>query len=161
MQGWPHIHMPIHSISRYQKALYTSNMDVGSQSEACCSLNNDITTSYGLRSTPKTSKSTPALQRCMNARVAPHAHTQHIKVPKGFVYIQYGCGVQFEACCSLNNDITTSYRLRSTPKTPKSTPDLQRCINVRVAPYVHTQHIKVPKHFVYTPYRCRIQSEAC
>ncbi len=51
-------------------------------------------------------------------------------MPKHFVYIQYGCGIQSEACSSLNNDIITSHKLRSTPKTPKSTPDLQRCIKV-------------------------------
>jgi hypothetical protein len=28
-------------------------------------------------------------------------------VPKHFVYIQYGCGMQSEASCSLNHDITT------------------------------------------------------
>ena len=126
-----------------------------------CGLNNDIITSHGLRSTPKTSKSTSDLQRHITVRVGPYAHTQSIKVPKCFVCIQYGCRIQFEACCSLNSDITTSYWLRSTPETPKSTPDLQRCINVMVTPYVHTQHIKAPKHFVYIPYGCRIQSEAC
>ena len=89
------------------------------RSEACGS-QTDITTSYGLRSTPKTPKSTPDMQRCITVRVAPYAHTQHIKVPKGFVYIQYGCGIQSEARCSLNNDITTSDRLRATPQNPKA-----------------------------------------
>ena len=82
-------------------------------------------TLYGLPPKP-TPKPTPHLHRCITVRVAPYAHTQHIKVPKGFVYIQYGCGIQSEACSSLNNDITTSYRLRSTLKSQNSTPDLQR-----------------------------------
>jgi hypothetical protein len=131
------------------------------QTEDCCSLNNFITLSHGLRSTPKTPKSTPDLQRGITVRMAPYAHTQHIKVPKHFVYIQYGCGIQSEACCSLNHDRTTSHGLSSTPIIPKSTPNLQRGITVRVAPYAHTQHIKVPKHFVYIQYGFVIQFEAC
>jgi hypothetical protein len=153
--------MPIHSIPRYQNTLYTSQYGCGIQSEACCSLYHYITTLHGLRSTPKTPKSTPDLQRRITVRVAPYAHTQHIKVPQHFLYIQYGCGIQSEAYCGLNHDITTSHRLRSTPKTPKSTLHLQRCITVRVASYTHTQHIKVPKYFVYIQYGCGIQSEAC
>ena len=82
----------------------------GIQSEACCSLNHDITrTSPGLRSGPNTPKSIPHL-------VDPCVHSHHIKVPKHFVYIQYGCGIQSEDCCSLNNDITISHQLRSTLK---------------------------------------------
>ena len=85
--------------------------------------------------------------------MAPYAHTQHIKVPQHFVYIQYGCGIQSEAYCGLIDGITTSHELRSTPKTPKSNRDLQRRITVRVAPYAHTQRsIKVPQHFVYIQY---------
>ena len=101
---------------------------------------------------PQNPKIHPYLQRDTAVRVAPYAHTQHIKVPKHFVYIQYGCGIQSEACCSLIHDITTLHGLRSTPQNPKSTPDLQRRITGRVAPNAHTQHIKVPKHFVYIQY---------
>ncbi len=78
---------------------------------------------------PKTPRSTPDLHRRITVvRVAPYAHIQHIKVTKHFVYIQYGCGMQTEACCCLNNDITTSHGLRSTPNTPTSTPNLHRRI---------------------------------
>jgi len=45
-----------------------------------------------------------------------HAHSQHIKVFKHFVYIQYGCGMPSTlGVCSLNHDTTTSYRLGHTP----------------------------------------------
>ena len=89
---------------------------------------NNITPALG--STPKTPKFTTDLQRRITVRVAPYAYKQHIKVPKHFVYIQYGCGIQSEACCSLNNYITTLHGLRSTPKTPKSTRDLQRGVSL-------------------------------
>ena len=78
--------------------------------------------------------------------VVPYAHTpQHIKVPKHFVYIQYGCGIQSDACCSLNHGITTSHGLRSTPIIPKSTPDLQRgyhCKGGPICPYTACQGTK-------------------
>ncbi len=108
-----------------------------------------------------TPKSTPDLQRCITVRVVPYTHTQHIKVPKHFVYIQYGYGIQSEACCGLNNDNRTSFGLKSTPKTPKSTPNWHSPNSVRVVPYAHSHHIKVPKHFIYIQYGCWIQSEAC
>ncbi len=121
------------------------------QFEACCGLNHDITTSHLLRSTPITiPKSTPDLQRRITVGVAPYAHTPHTKVPKHFVYIQYGFVIQSEACCSLYHYIITLHGLGSTPKTrPNSTPDMHRRITVRVDPYAHTHHIKVPKPFVY------------
>jgi hypothetical protein len=57
-----------------------------------------------LRSTTKrTPKSNPDLQRRIALWVDPYAYTQHIKVPKHFVYIQYGYGIQSGACCGLNN----------------------------------------------------------
>ncbi len=78
--------MPIHTISRYQNTLYTSKFGSGiEQSEACCSLNHYITTSLGLRCTPKKTKSTPDLHRPNNSvsvRVNTYAYSQHIKVPK-------------------------------------------------------------------------------
>jgi hypothetical protein len=103
---------------------------------------------HGLRSTPKTPKSTRDLQRGTAVRVVPYAHTtptQHIKVRKHFVYIQYGCGIQSEACCSLNHDITISHGLRSTPIIPKSTPDLQRGYHGKggpICPYTAYQGTK-------------------
>jgi hypothetical protein len=46
--------------------------------------------------------------------------------------------------CSLNLDLTTSYRLS---------------INgIRVHPYVHPQHLKVLKHSVYIQHGCGMQS---
>jgi hypothetical protein len=100
---------------------------------------------------PKTQKSTPHLlhrPNIVSVRVDPYAHSHHIKVPKHFVCIQYGCGVQSEAFCTLNHDITTSLRLRFTPKTPKSALNLHRPNSVRRDPYGHSHQIKVTKHFV-------------
>ncbi len=51
---------------------------------------------------------------------------------------------------SLNHDLTTSPGLSHAPNFPKIHPNLQRCIRIRVHPYVHPQHIKVLKHFEYT-----------
>ena len=133
----------------------------GIQSEACCSLNHDITTSLRLRSTPKKTKSTPHLHRRNSVRMAPYGHSHLIKLSRHFVYIQYGCGMQSEASCSLNHDMTTSLRLRSTPQTPKSTPPLHWPNSVRVDPYAHSHLIKVPKHIVYIQYGYGVQSEAC
>ncbi len=65
---------------------------------------------------PRKKKPSPHLHRPNSVRVDPYDRSHHIKVPKHFVYIQYGCGMQSEASCSLNHDITTSLRLRSTPK---------------------------------------------
>ncbi len=59
----------------------------GMQSTGIWSLNHDIATSLGLRSTPIFQKSTPDLHRRNRVRVHPHAHPQHIKVLKHFVYI--------------------------------------------------------------------------
>ena len=60
------------------------------------------------------------------------SYKQYVKVPKHFAYIQSGCGIQSEASCSLNHDITTSLGLRSSPKKTKSAPHLHRLISVRV-----------------------------
>ena len=57
------------------------------QSTGVWSLNHDIATSLGLRSTPIFRKSTPHLHRRNSVRVHPYAHSQHIKVLKHFVYI--------------------------------------------------------------------------
>ena len=119
--------MPIHSILRCQNTLYTSHMDVGSSLKPVVASTLTLqhhTLLYGLP---------PIKHRRITVRVDPYAHIHSIlryQVPKGFIYIQYGCGIQSEACSSLNNDIITTHKLRSTPKTPKSTPDLQRCIKV-------------------------------
>ncbi len=57
------------------------------QSTGVWSLNQDITTSFGLSPTPSFPKSTPDLHRRNSVRVHPYAHPQHIKVLKHFVYI--------------------------------------------------------------------------
>jgi hypothetical protein len=140
-------------------------MDVGSTLKhvvaSTMTLDHDITTSIRLRSAPKPKSPPPTCTGLNIVRVDPYAHSHHIKVPKNFVYIQYGCGIQSEACCSLNNDIATSLGLRSAPKTPKPTPHLHRPSSVRVDPYVHSHHINVPKYFVNIQYGCWIQYEAC
>jgi hypothetical protein len=51
----------------------------------------------------------------ISVRVHPDAHPLHIKVLNHFVYIQYVCGIQFEASCSLNHDIPTSFGFTHTP----------------------------------------------
>ncbi len=78
------------------------------------SLNHDITTSLRLRSAPISQKSTPILHR-HSVRMYPYAHSKHIKVLKHFLYIQYRCGMHSMGGLSLNHDITTSLKLRSTP----------------------------------------------
>ena len=78
-----------------------------------------------------------------SVRVVPYAHTQHIKVPKHFVYIQYRFVIQSEACCS------TLHGVGSTPVISKTHPrpaEMYHC--VRVDPHVNPQHIKKLKHFV-------------
>jgi hypothetical protein len=47
-----------------------------------------------------------------------HAHPQHLKVFRYFVYIQYGFGMQFLGVCSFNHDTAASYRLGHTPPFP-------------------------------------------
>jgi hypothetical protein len=51
----------------------------------------------------------------ISVRVHPYAHPQHIKVLKHIVYIQYGCGIQYEASCSLNHGTPTSFGFAHTP----------------------------------------------
>ena len=148
--------MPIHSILRCQNTLYTSHMDVGSSLKPVVASTLTLqhhTLLYGLP---------PIKHRRITVRVDPYAHIHSIlRYQKALYTSNMDVGSSLKPVVA--STITLQHHTGSglPPKTPKSTPDLQRCINVRVAPYVHTQHIKVPKHFVYTPYRCRIQSEAC
>ena len=51
----------------------------------------------------------PHLHRCYSVRVHPYAHPQIMKVLKHFIYLQYGCGMQFGTSCSLNHDTITSF----------------------------------------------------
>jgi hypothetical protein len=169
----PHLHRPdsvrvnpymlIHTIPSFQHTLYISNLDVRCSLKPPLASIMTVHSSLGLRSTPKTPKFTPDLHRHRpnSLRVDPYGHSHHIKVPKHFVHIQYGCGVQSEASCSLNHDITTSLGLRSTLlKDQTFAPHLPRCKSVRVDPYGHSHHTKLPTHFVYIQYGCPMQSEA-
>jgi hypothetical protein len=92
------------------------------QSTGVCSINHGIATSLALRSTTIFLKPTPNLHRNNSVRVDPHAHPQHVKVLKHFVYIKYGCGMHITGGLSLNHDISTSLALRSTPKSLKVHP---------------------------------------
>ena len=90
-------------------------------SSGVCSLNHDTTTSLRLSHAPIFLKSTPT-HTAVTIRVYPYTHPRHLKVLNHFVYIQYGCGVKSIGVCSLNHDLTTSYRLSHTPFPLKSTP---------------------------------------
>ena len=89
-------------------------------------------------------------------RVDTYAHTQHTKMLKHFVYICYGCGMNFTWVWSLSHDLTASLRLAHTPIILKSPTPAQKHNSVRVRgdPYAHPQHSKVLKHFVYICYEC-------
>ncbi len=93
------------------------------QSTGVWSLNHDITTSHRLSPTPIILKSTPDLHRRNSVRVHPYAHSQHIKVLKHCVCIQYGCGMHSMRVCSLNHDITCNIiRAQRYPNFPKINP---------------------------------------
>jgi hypothetical protein len=57
----------------------------------------------------------PTPHRYYSVRVNPYAHSQHIKVLKHIVYIQYRCGMQSEASCSFNHDTPVSFGFAHTP----------------------------------------------
>ena len=137
-------------------------MDVGCSLEPACVASTMTLQHHSVSDLPpKKQNQSPTLHMPNSVRMDPYDHSHHIKVPKHFAYIQYGCGIQSEACCSLDHDITTSLGLRSTPKKTRSAPHLHRDISVRVDPYAHSHHIKVPKHFAYIQYGCGVQSKAC
>jgi hypothetical protein len=80
------------------------------------SLTHDNPTSFGFRHTPIFQKLAPSyLHMYYSVRVNPYAHLQHIKVLKHIVCILYGCGLQSEASCSINNDTTSSFGFAYTP----------------------------------------------
>jgi hypothetical protein len=130
------------------------------QSEASCSLNHDATTSFRFAHTPIFQNWAPTPHWYYSVRVNPYTHSQHIKVLKHIIYIQYGCGMQSEASCSLNHDTPASFGFAQTPIFQNLAPTPLRNYSVRVNPYVHSQHIKVLKlkHFVYIQYECEMQS---
>ena len=57
------------------------------QSTGVWSLTHDITTSLGLSPTQISNNPPLPMHRYNNARVDPHAHSQHINVLQHFVYI--------------------------------------------------------------------------
>ncbi len=135
---------------------------VASALTSCHHIGSQVYTVY-----PLNSKIHPRPAEAYHCKGGPIClYRQHIKVPKHCVYIQYGCGVQSEDCCSLSFDISmTSHRLTpglqsSTHKIPKSNPTC-RGVSLQRWTHMHRQHIKVPKHFVYIQYGYGIQSEAC
>ncbi len=105
------------------------------------SLNNDITTSIGLPHALNFPKPHPHLHQQNSIRVHPYAPPQHIKVLKHFVYICYGCGMQFARLWSLNHDLTTSIGLCNALNFPKPHPHLHRWNSVRMHPCAHPQQI--------------------
>ena len=128
------------------------------QSMGVCSLNHDLTTSYRLGHTPFFLKFTPTCTCNTAIRMHPYAHPQHLKLLKHFVYIQYGCGMQSMGVCSLNHDLTTSYRLGHTPFSLKFNPTCTMFYVIRVCPYAHPQLLKVLKHYAYICHGWRMQS---
>ena len=120
---------------------YTSNMDVG------CSLGplaaSTMTPQHHLA---------PRYPTCtgVTVRLDPQAQPQHMNVLKHFIYLQYGCGMQFGTSCSLNHDTTTSFG--------STLPHLHRHNSLRFHPCAHPQHMKVLKHFIYVYIGCWMQS---
>ena len=47
---------------------------------------------------------------CHHCTGAFAGNEQHMNVLKHFVYVQYGCGKQFEVAVSLNHDVMTSFQ---------------------------------------------------
>ncbi len=91
-------------------------------------------------------------------RLLPYAYGQHINVHKKFVYVYYGCGMQFEVAVSLNHDVMTSFWLHKWPRTQKSEPSrVNNCL--RLLWYANGQHINVLKHFVHVFDGCGKQFE--
>ncbi len=131
----------------------------GIQSEASCGLNHDTTMSFRFGHNPIFQNLAPTPHRYYSVRVTPYAHSQHIKVLKHIVYIQYGCGMQSEASCSLNHDTPVSFGFAHTPIFQNLAQTPYRNYSVRVNPYAHSQHIKVLKlkQFAYIQYGCEMQ----
>ena len=83
-------------------------MEMGKQFEVAVSLNHDIISSFWLSKWARTPKSDPSsVENCV--RLIRYAHGEYINVLNHFVYVQYGCGKQFEVAVSLNHDIITHF----------------------------------------------------
>ena len=130
----------------------------GMHSKCIWSLNHDNTTSLGLGLSPIFLKSTPDLHRPNIVRAHTHAHPQHSKMPKHFVYIWHGCGMHSKCVCCLNHDNTTSLVLGLSPIFLKSTPDLHRCNSVRADYTPIHSIIKVLKYFWHGICNCVMYS---
>jgi hypothetical protein len=76
-----------------------------------------------------------SMSRCLNTLHACHMDMWNTPLALGGLSLRLG--------------ITSSLRLKSTPKYPTSSPDLLWCNSIRMDPYAHPQHIKVLKHFEY------------
>ena len=95
--------------------------------------------SLGLRSTPKSPKSTLDLHWRNTVRVDPYAHPQHFKALKHLhTYVMI-------VRCSLKGFGGLTNR-QSNKNTHQKCADLRRYISLRVDPHAHPQHIKVLKH---------------
>jgi hypothetical protein len=112
--------MPIQSIWMCSNTSYTSNMDVG------CSLGPLAASTM----TPQRHLA-PRYPTCtgVTVRLDPQAQPQHMNVLKHFIYLQYGCWMQFGTSCSLNHDTTTSFG--------STLPHLNRCYS-KVGPICPT-----------------------
>jgi hypothetical protein len=82
---------------------------------------NIILVHFGSIFLPHFSKKSPPphLNRCYSVRVHPYAHPEYMNVLKHFIYLQYGCWMQYGTSCSLNHDTTTSFG--------STLPHLHRC----------------------------------
>ena len=63
---------------------------------------------------PNFPKFGPHLHRYNSETVHPYAHSQHMKVLKHFMHIEYGCGMKSVVVYSLNHDTRTSFGHRLT-----------------------------------------------
>jgi hypothetical protein len=92
---------------------------------------NIILVHFGSIFLPHFSKKSPPphLNRCYSVRVHPYAHPEYMNVLKHFIYLQYGCWMQFGTSCSLNHDTTTSFG--------STLPHLNRCYS-KVGPICPT-----------------------
>ncbi len=116
----------------------------------------DTPMSFRLSHTPSFLKFTPPpplpAPACITVKECTYMPIHSIKVLKRIVYIQYGCGMMSVTVCSRNHDTPMSFRLSySTPfSQPPPPPAHVLYSSVRMHPYAHPQHVKVPKHFVHT-----------
>jgi len=107
---------------------------------------------------PNFPKFSSHLRRYNSVMVHPHAHPQHMKLLKHFLYIQYGCEMQSAVAHGLNYDTHNVIAAQPYPNFPNFGPHLHRYNSVRVHPYAHPQHMKVLNHCIHIQYGCGMQS---